>query len=129
MDATILKDTQTSLPIIPGRAAAGVPFDGSVPKGSALRVLTGAPIPDGVTCVALDEDVTVDLVIVEGFKSEPHAKIECHRAATGQDLISKTDTSIVALASDTLAEAPIPTFPLDDTAAIAAFIRGHVGLT
>ena len=92
-----------------------------------MRELRGAPEP---TLNDLIEQLSpVDLVIVEGFKSEPHPKIECHRAATGQDLISKTDTSIVALASDTLAEAPIPTFPLDDTAAIAAFIRGHVGLT
>jgi molybdopterin molybdotransferase len=30
------------LPLVRGRAAAGVPFDGAVPEGSAIRVLTGA---------------------------------------------------------------------------------------
>jgi molybdopterin molybdotransferase len=47
------------LPLVPGRAAAGVPFDGALPAGSALRVLTGAALPDGVETVILEEDVTV----------------------------------------------------------------------
>ncbi len=42
-----------------GRAAAGVPFDGVVPAGQALRVLTGAALPEGVDTVILEEDVTV----------------------------------------------------------------------
>ncbi len=47
------------MPLIDGRAAAGIPFDGSVPEGRALRVLTGAALPDGVDTVILEEDVTV----------------------------------------------------------------------
>ena len=31
-----------------GRAAAGVPFSGSVKQGQAVRILTGAILPDGV---------------------------------------------------------------------------------
>ena len=46
------------LPRVQGRAAAGAPFAGSVPAGHALRVLTGAALPDGVDTVVLDEDVT-----------------------------------------------------------------------
>jgi len=42
-----------------GRAAAGVPFSGVLAKGKALRVLTGAAIPDGVETVILEEDVSV----------------------------------------------------------------------
>ncbi|MEX0283032.1 MAG: gephyrin-like molybdotransferase Glp [Paracoccaceae bacterium] len=49
-----------TLPIHPGRAAAGVPFDGVVPPGHALRVLTGAALPKGVDTVVLDEDTSVD---------------------------------------------------------------------
>ncbi len=48
-----------SLPLHPGRAAAGVPFDGTVPSGSAVRILTGASIPNGVDTVALEEEVTL----------------------------------------------------------------------
>lgn len=48
------------LPLIPGRAAAGAPFAGSVPPGHALRILTGALLPDGVDTVVLDEDCATD---------------------------------------------------------------------
>jgi molybdopterin molybdotransferase len=48
------------LPLVKGRAAAGIPFDGIVPAGSAIRVLTGAPLPQGVDTVILEEDVNCD---------------------------------------------------------------------
>jgi len=54
-----LPDANTiTLPLHPGRAAAGAPFDGTVPPGSAVRILTGARIPEGVDTVILQEDVT-----------------------------------------------------------------------
>ncbi len=46
------------LPLVEGRAAAGGAFDGIVPAGFALRVLTGAALPDGIDTVILEEDVT-----------------------------------------------------------------------
>lgn len=48
------------LPLIKGRAAAGGMFDGTVPAGTAIRVLTGAALPDGVDTIILEEDVTTD---------------------------------------------------------------------
>ncbi len=42
----------------------------------------------------------IDLVLVEGFKSLPFPKIECHRAAAGNKLIFPGDNSIIAVASD-----------------------------
>ncbi|WP_298850914.1 gephyrin-like molybdotransferase Glp [uncultured Ruegeria sp.] len=48
------------MPLGDGRAAAGIPFEADVPKGRALRVLTGAALPDGVDTVILEEDVTVE---------------------------------------------------------------------
>ena len=47
------------LPLVEGRAAAGVPYPGAVPEGHAVRVLTGAALPEGVDTVILQEDVTV----------------------------------------------------------------------
>jgi molybdopterin molybdotransferase len=47
------------LPLVSGRSAAGGPFDGTVPEGHALRVLTGAALPEGVDTVILQEDVTL----------------------------------------------------------------------
>ncbi len=47
------------MPLAPGRAAAGVPFEGSVKAGEAIRILTGAILPDGVDTVVLQEDCSV----------------------------------------------------------------------
>lgn len=62
----------------------------------------------------------VDLVIVEGFKSFAHPKIEVHRAANGKLPLFRDIPNVRAIASDGLiAEAGIPVLPLDDVAAIA----------
>jgi molybdopterin-guanine dinucleotide biosynthesis adapter protein len=68
----------------------------------------------------------VDLLIVEGFKSAPHAKLEVHRPALGKPLLCRDDPHIVAVASDApLAGLALPVLPLDDVAAIAGFILAH----
>ena len=48
------------MPLVAGRAAAGVPFNGVVPPGQAIRILTGAALPEGVDTVILEEDVRTD---------------------------------------------------------------------
>jgi molybdopterin molybdotransferase len=48
------------LPLVPGRAAAGQPFAGTLPAGAALRILTGAILPPGVDTVVLEEDCATD---------------------------------------------------------------------
>lgn len=53
-------DGPWTLPLVPGRAAAGQPFAGTVPQGHALRILTGAILPDGVDTVVLEEDCATD---------------------------------------------------------------------
>ncbi|MGR3484189.1 MAG: molybdopterin-guanine dinucleotide biosynthesis protein B [Paracoccaceae bacterium] len=68
-----------------------------------------------------------DLVLVEGFKTAPHPKVECWRAAMGHPLIAPGDPTIRAVAADAPPDAlprpvPCPVLPLDDTAAIAALI-------
>ncbi|KNG94093.1 molybdopterin-guanine dinucleotide biosynthesis protein B [Pseudaestuariivita atlantica] len=70
-----------------------------------------------------------DLVLIEGYKTARHPKIEAHRAATGQPLIAPGDATIRAVASDTAPTGlSVPVLPLDDTAAIAAFIRAGLSL-
>lgn len=67
-----------------------------------------------------------DLVIVEGFKANPHPKIEVHRAANGKPLLFPADPAIAAVAADgPLPGAPIPVLALDDVAAIADAILEH----
>ncbi|MEM9639283.1 MAG: molybdopterin molybdotransferase MoeA, partial [Pseudomonadota bacterium] len=41
-----------------GEAAAGHAFKGHVGPGQAVRIFTGAPVPDGVDFIAIQEDVT-----------------------------------------------------------------------
>ena len=47
------------LPLVQGRAAAGLAYEGAVPAGKAIRILTGAALPTGVDTVILEEDVTL----------------------------------------------------------------------
>ncbi|OUS04377.1 molybdopterin molybdenumtransferase MoeA [Rhodobacterales bacterium 52_120_T64] len=49
-----------SLPLAHGRAAAGGPFNGVVPVGQALRILTGAIVPEGIDTIVLEEDVIIE---------------------------------------------------------------------
>ena len=70
----------------------------------------------------------VDLVLIEGFKTAGHSKIEAHRAVTGNPLIAPGDPTIRALASDVPLEMDRPVFDLDDTRGIADFILAEVGL-
>ena len=65
----------------------------------------------------------VDLLVIEGYKSEPHRKIEVHRAATGKPFLFPDDPGIVGIASDVAVETPLPVVHLDDIAAIAALMR------
>ena len=65
----------------------------------------------------------VDLVIVEGFKSEPHPKIEVHRFANGKALLFPDDPAIAGIATDAHLETVLPTAHLDDIPAVAAMMR------
>jgi molybdopterin-guanine dinucleotide biosynthesis protein B len=65
----------------------------------------------------------VDLVIVEGFKSEPHRKIEVHRAANGKPVLFPDDPGIVGIATDAELKTTLPVAHLDDIPAIAAMMR------
>jgi molybdopterin-guanine dinucleotide biosynthesis protein B len=65
----------------------------------------------------------VDLVVVEGFKREPHRKIEVHRAANAKPLLFHGDAGIVGIVSDVPVETVLPTAHLDDIPAVAAMLR------
>jgi molybdopterin-guanine dinucleotide biosynthesis protein B len=65
----------------------------------------------------------VDLVIVEGFKSEPYRKIEVHRIANGKALLFPDDPGIVGIAADATLETALPVVHLDDIPAVAAMMQ------
>ncbi|MBQ4823455.1 molybdopterin-guanine dinucleotide biosynthesis protein B [Leisingera sp. HS039] len=76
----------------------------------------------------LDRLRPVDLVLVEGYKREPHPKIEAFRQEAGTELIAPEDPNIRAVASNTGMALDRPVFDLNDTAAIADFIQIELGL-
>ena len=69
-----------------------------------------------------------DLLIIEGFKFAAIPKLEVWRAATGEPLLHPNDPHIVAVASDTKLQTPLPLLDLNDDASVAAFIVSHLGL-
>jgi molybdopterin-guanine dinucleotide biosynthesis protein B len=71
-----------------------------------------------------------DLVLIEGFKREGHAKIEMIRlGSTRDEPLWPDDPSIIAIGSDsTPARCPLPVFTPANVAAIADFITAHLGL-
>ena len=71
----------------------------------------------------------VDLVLVEGFKRNPHPKLEVWRVATGKPPLFPEDAMIRAVASD----GPVPecdrtVLSLNDVEAIADFVMRAAGL-
>jgi len=66
----------------------------------------------------------VDLILVEGFKRDTHAKIEVHRAANEKPFLYPEDPMIAALATDVREALPphLPHAHLDDIKSIAALI-------
>ncbi|MFA7386462.1 MAG: molybdopterin-guanine dinucleotide biosynthesis protein MobB [Thiohalobacteraceae bacterium] len=69
----------------------------------------------------LDQSV-LDLILVEGFRHEVFPKLELYRAALGQPLLFPQDSSIIAIASDTLLDISLPQLNLNDTESIADFV-------
>jgi molybdopterin-guanine dinucleotide biosynthesis protein B len=65
----------------------------------------------------------VDLVIVEGYRSDPHRRIEVHRAANAKPLMFPDDPGIVGIVADVAVATALPTAHLDDIPAVAAMLR------
>lgn len=71
----------------------------------------------------------VDLLLIEGFKNEPHDKLEIFRAANEKPLLSAGDATYVAVLSDgPVPETRLPVIDLNDIDAIANFILAHCRL-
>ncbi len=96
-------------------------------RWALLHELRGAPEPDIDRLMA--RMTPVDLLLIEGFKSYPHVKLEVHRPALGKPLLCPDDATVVAVASDAeLPDVTLPVFDLDDVVGISDFIARHCGL-
>ena len=79
------------LPLVEGRSAAGKPFPGDVPEGSAVRVLTGAALPQGVDTVILQEDVRVgdgEIAFRGGLKARANTRKAGEDVAEGDTILT-----------------------------------------
>jgi molybdopterin-guanine dinucleotide biosynthesis adapter protein len=90
-------------------------------RWALMHELRGAPEPR--LPELLKRMSPVDLVIVEGFKSEPHRKIEVHRAANGKAMLFPDDLGIAGIATDAEVKTTLPVAHLDDIPAIAAMMQ------
>src|SRR6202158_3913928 len=91
------------------QAGASEVMVASARRWALMHELSGVPDP------SLDELVArmspVDLLLVEGFKRQPHPKLEVHRPSLGKPLIYPDDSHVVAIASDEPPAAPLPRRP------------------
>jgi molybdopterin-guanine dinucleotide biosynthesis protein B len=93
----------------------------SAQRWALLTELRARPEPDLPAILALL--APVDLVIVEGFRSGAHAKIEVHRTGNGKSWRYGDDPTIRALASDLRPPgAKLPWAHLDDIDTIATIM-------
>ena len=66
----------------------------------------------------------VDFVLVEGYKPEPHPKIEVHRVANGKPFLYPNDPTILALASDAaIADRSVTLLALEKAEELADFVQ------
>jgi molybdopterin-guanine dinucleotide biosynthesis adapter protein len=107
-------------------AGAGTVAVSSAKRFAIITELRGRPEP---TLGELVRHIEIaDIILVEGFKTENHPKLEVRRseAASGPPL-APNDPTILAVAADfKLEEGTLPGFALDDIDAIAGFILGQI---
>jgi molybdopterin-guanine dinucleotide biosynthesis protein B len=104
-------------------AGASEVLVGSAARWALVHELRGAAEPTLHELLA--KLASVDLVIVEGYKREPHPKLEVYRAAVRKPLLHPDDPDIVAIASDQAVPAGVPVVALDDVEAIVEIMLRH----
>lgn len=105
------------------QAGADVVVGASAVQVAIFRRENGAEDLEAVIAAHMGD---LDLVLTEGYKRGPHAKIEIHRAARSSSLLCTPD-ELLALVSDTPFPLDIPQFDLEDAAAVADFLVEWLG--
>ena len=97
------------------------------PKRWALvRELGGAPEPS--LPEVIDRLDPCDLVIVEGYKSEPIPKVEVRLKGAHAPALFPDDPNVVAVATDDVLDTTLPQLDANDPEAVAQFIAQFLGL-
>ena len=67
-----------------------------------------------------------DLILIEGFKADPYAKLEIYRQAVGKGPLHPSDPHIVAIAADVpVPGAGRPVVDVNDIPAVAELVQAH----
>ena len=89
--ADLAPDRETELPV-GGRAAAGHPLDRPIRRGEAIRIFTGAPMPDGADTVLMQEDCTA---VGGRVRLKPGISNGANRRHAGED-VALGETALAA---------------------------------
>jgi molybdopterin-guanine dinucleotide biosynthesis protein MobB len=96
-------------------------------RWALVHELRGADEPAFAEVLAKLE--ACDLILVEGYKREGHAKIEVRRAGLDHPKLAGDDPTVVAIASDfAIADATVPVLDMNDIATVADFVVARAGL-
>ena len=112
---------------VAGRIAAGDPGDGSLPAGTAIRILTGAPILSGADAVVMQERVTrVGRMIRLDHAPTPGANIR----RRGEDVAAGSSPVMAGLCLTAarlavLAGCGVPSLPVYRRLRVAMFSTGN----
>ena len=94
----------------------------SVNRFALMHELRGAAEPSLAQLLSML--APVDFVLVEGYKPEPHPKIEVHRVANGKPFLYRNDPTILALAIDAaIADRNVTLLALENAEELADFVQ------
>jgi molybdopterin-guanine dinucleotide biosynthesis adapter protein len=100
-----------------------------VSSGTRWALLHEVVGPEPVLPELLARMQPVDLVLVEGFKTHPFAKLEVYRPALGKPPIWHTEPDVVAVAADApLASCDRTLLPLNNPAEVAGWLLKFLAL-
>ncbi|MWD28809.1 molybdopterin molybdenumtransferase MoeA [Aquicoccus sp. SCR17] len=109
--------------VVVGESAAGHRFEGPVGEGQAVRIFTGAPVPEGAERVIIQEDVTREgdrITLGENLSPGPHIRPAGADFGDGERLAAPrrlTARDVALLAAMNVASVPVHRKP--DVALIA----------
>src|SRR5699024_8181507 len=76
---------------ISGRVAAGQAFDGAPPRGTAVRIFTGAPLPEGPDTIMMQEDCREEqdtVILLPGIKRGANRRLAGEDVQAGTAVLS-----------------------------------------
>ncbi|MEL6977651.1 MAG: molybdopterin molybdotransferase MoeA [Pseudomonadota bacterium] len=126
-------DRECDFALAPGRAAPGAPWRARLPGGQALRILTGAAMPDGADTVVLQEDAALfgegDAAGARRVQFRAPAKPGANRRRAGEnlaigDVALRAGARLTPQALGHLAAAGLPAAPVRRKLRVALFSTG-----